>query len=301
MRDAVLAVDVGGTRIKAHWQDAAGRRLEEWIVSTPVHDDPLETIDAIIDLTVGHALLAPSGVRPVAIGLALPGLVDEENGLAMHSENLGWRDVDVASRFRDRTPLPVAVSQDVRAGARAESHSGSALGAASAMFVPIGTGVGSAIVIDGVVRAGPHHRAGEIGHIPVGHSTQPCVCGQIGCLEAIASARAIRSHYNDRSGSTVGSAAEVISRAARDDAVAVSVWNEALDALAASLSAADLILDLDRIVIGGGLSLAGASLIVPLQERLTQRGSSSAIVGAAHHRDLAGVVGAGLRAWDVAR
>lgn len=301
MRDAVLAVDVGGTRIKAHWQDDEGRRLKEWIATTPSCDDPLDTVDAIVDLTVHSARLAPPGVRPVAIGVAVPGLVDEENGFAIHSENLGWRDVDLAGRFRDRTPLPVAVSQDVRAGARAESHSGAARGASSVLFVPIGTGVGAAIVLDGVVRAGSSNRAGEIGHIPVGSHTQPCVCGRTGCLESIASAAAIRSRYNIRAADPVDSAAEVIARASRDDDVAASVWGEAIEALASSLSAADLILDLDLIVIGGGLSLAGESLLGPLRAQLAQRGSGSTSVVGAYHRDLAGAVGAGLRAWETVR
>lgn len=300
MRDAVLAVDVGGTRIKTHWQDAEGGRLGERIVTTPSCDDPLDTIDAIVDLTVRSALLPPPGLHPVAIGVAVPGLVDEEKGFAIHSENLGWRDVDLARRFGDRTLLPVAVSQDVRAGARAESHSGSARGASSVLFVPIGTGVGAAIVLDGIVRAGSSNRAGEIGHIPVGSSTQPCICGRSGCLESIASAAAIRSRYNDRAAASVGSAAEVITRASLGDAVAASVWGEAIDALASSLSAADLILDLDLIVIGGGLSLAGDSLISPLRKRLAQRGSGCTVVGA-YHRDLAGAVGAGLRAWEKVR
>lgn len=300
MRDAVLAVDVGGTRIKAHWQDGEGQRLNEWIVETPVHDDPRTIVDAIVDLTVDSARLAPHGIRPIAIGLAIPGLVDEEQGIAIHSENLGWRDVELAARFRGRTPLPVVVSQDVRAGARAEVQSGAAQHSSSVLFVPIGTGIGAAIVIDGVVRSGPHNRAGEIGHIPVGFSTQPCVCGRIGCLESIASATAIRSRYNDLANSPVDSAAEVISRASERDSVATVVWYEAIDALAASLSAVDLILDLDLIVIGGGLSLAGETLFEPLRAKLAWRGSTATVVGA-HHRDLAGAVGAGLRAWDAAR
>lgn len=301
MGDAVLAVDVGGTRIKAHWQDEDGRRLHEWVIATPVHGNPLDTIDAIVGITVDRARLAPSGIRPVAIGIAVPGLVDEENGLAIHSENLGWRSVDLASRFRDRTPLPVAISQDVRAGARAESHSGAARGASSVLFVPIGTGVGSAIVIDGVVRSGPNHRAGEIGHIPVGSSRQPCVCGRNGCLESIASARAIRSRYNEGADIPVAGAADVITRAILGDTIAATVWADAVDALATTLNAVDLMLDLDLIVIGGGLSLAGEALLEPLRLLLAQRGSGSTVILTAHHGDRAGAVGAGLRAWAATR
>ncbi|SDG40053.1 ROK family protein [Microbacterium pygmaeum] len=304
MLEAVLAVDVGGTRIKAHWQDPEGRLLSEWVIPTPARDDPSDTIDAIVDLAIDGARQTPAGIRPVAIGLAVPGLVDERTGLAIHSENLGWRDVDLAARFRDRTQLPVAISQDVRAGARAESYSGSARGASSTLFVPIGTGVGAAIVLDGVVRAGPNNRAGEIGHIPAGGSTQPCMCGRSGCLESIASASAIRSRYNARirdADAPVDGAAEVIARAGAGDRVAAEVWGDAIDALAASLSAADQILDLDLIVIGGGLSLAGETLLGPLRLHLAQRGSASTAVVGAFHRDLAGAVGAGLRAWELAR
>lgn len=301
MRDAVLALDVGGTRIKALWQDEHGERLDEFIIDTPVRADPLATIAAIVDLAVERSQSEPHDVNPVAIGLAIPGLVDEERGIAIHSENLGWRDIDLAARFRDRTELPVIISQDVRAGARAELHSGSARGASSMLFVPIGTGVGAALVLDGVVRTGPHNRAGEIGHIPVGSSTQPCLCGKIGCLESIASATAIRTRYNARANASAGGAGDVIARAAQGDPDAAAVWDEAVDALAASLSAADLILDLDRVVIGGGLSLAGETLLEPLRSRLALHGSADTAVVGALHRDLAGAVGAGVRAWAAVR
>ncbi|MCS5732184.1 ROK family protein [Herbiconiux daphne] len=300
MREAVLAVDVGGTRIKAAWLDRDIRSLAAWTVPTPVGRTVDETVDAIIALVGEEAVQPPEGIRPLAIGVAVPGLVDEERGVAIYSENLGWHDRDFERLLAARTGLPVALSQDVRAGARAEALDGAAADVTSALFVPIGTGIGGAVILDGEVRSGPNNRAGELGHVRVGAETDACLCGQRGCLEAIASAVAIARQYRERTGAALD-AAGVVDRAQQGDSDARAVWARATDALASVLSGADALLDLEAVVLGGGVALAGDFLVEPVKAGLGALGSPHVAVLTARHGDRAGCRGAGLRAWATAR
>jgi glucokinase len=298
LRPAVLAVDVGGTRVKGAWQDRDGATWSEWTAPTPVRDDPDQTIAELVSLIAQAAARPPAGTQAVAVGIAVPGLVDERRGLAIHSENLGWRDRDLGAMFAAATGLPVALSQDVRAGARAEVRALPDGEAVSALFVPIGTGIGGAVILDGEVRAGPGNRAGELGHVRVGDASDACRCGRSGCLEAIASAVAIRRQYSERTGRDRDAAA-VVELAGQGDPDAQAVWTRAIDALARVLSAADALLDLQIIVLGGGVSLAGDRLVGPLRAALLEHGSLDVDVRVGRYGDRAGSLGAGLRAWEL--
>jgi glucokinase len=163
--------------------------------------------------------------------------------------------------------LPISFEHDVRAGAWAELHAGAARGRRDVAFLPIGTGIAAAFIIDGEVRSADGYM-GEVGHAYVGPD-DPCVCGLRGCLEAIASASAIARRYAAGGGS--GDAAQVIARAAAGEPLASRVWNEALDGLALACSWMAQLLGPEAIIIGGGLARAGDALFTPLRVRLHSR------------------------------
>ena len=169
-------------------------------------------------------------------------------------------------------------------------------------FLPIGTGIGGAWVIDGSPYSGANYAAAEVGHIVVRPGGDTCVCGRIGCLETLASASAIARRYSERSGRPVAGAADVASLVASSDPIAVRIWDEALDALADALVTVTTLLDPEIIVLGGGLSHAGALLSAPLQQRLAHRSLSAAppLVHASLG-DEAGCMGAALYALDLVR
>jgi glucokinase len=250
----VLAVDVGGTDMKAALVDGDANALA--FRSQPTPRTPDEIVDAV-------ASLAGEFGDAQAIGLAVPGVVDEERGVAVWSENLDWRDVPFVSQISERCGLPVALGHDVRTAALAETRVGAARGLSDVVYLSIGTGIAAGIVLGGRLHAGDGY-AGEIGHTPAGHD-EPCACGGVGCLEAIASAAAIARRYTARSGRPVAGAKEVLEAG---DADALAVWDEALDALAVALAWIASVLAPEAIVIGGGLSRAGAALLDPLNERI---------------------------------
>ena len=280
----VLGVDVGGTDMKAALVDGDAVEYR----SQPTPPTPEGIVEAIAALA-GDAR---------AIGLAVPGVVDDANGVAVWSENLGWRDVPFAALLTDRCRLPTVLGHDVRTAALAETRLGAARGMTDVVYLSIGTGVAAGIVLGGHLHAGGGY-AGEIGHTDAGHD-EPCACGGRGCLEAIASAAAIARRYTARSGRPVAGAKEVL---LAGDADALAVWDEALDALAAALAWIASVLAPEAVVIGGGLSRAGDALLDPLSERIPRHLTFQRIprLLPAALGDRAGCMGAALLALDSIR
>ena len=297
---AVLAFDVGGTDMKAALVDDAGGIRDILRVPTPI--DGERTADAAlarIGELARELLRNHPDVHPLAAGLLVPGHVDEESGIGVFSENLGWSNYPFRDRAEATLGVPVSFSHDVRGAGEAEHRLGAAAPFRDVVVMAIGTGISGAIFIQGTLYTGDG-MAGEMGHSKVADGPQ-CVCGGRGCLEAVASAGAIARRYAQATGQVVSGAKDVLDRAALGDMHAREIWESALDALALDLSHTVALLAPEAIVIGGGLSQAGPALFEPLQERL------DAIL-TFHRRpkllcasigENAGVIGAALRARDL--
>jgi glucokinase len=293
---AVLGVDLGGTAIKAellddHWGTIAARTA-----ATPAGTAAL---DAVVSL--GRELLAGYEGEVRAAGVAVPGFVDVGSGRGLYSVNLGWRDVPVRDVLTAGLGLPVAVEHDVTAAGRAEWLLGAGRGVNDLLVVVIGTGIAAVVVAGGRLVRGGRGQAGELGHVPVVPNGPVCVCGSRGCLEAVASARAIATSYGTRTGRVVPGSVEVLAALQAGDRDAQAVWDAAVDALATALLCAITLLGSTRVVIGGGLAAAGEALLDPLRQRLAERRSVQAMpdVVPAALGVRAGVIGAGLAARDL--
>ena len=296
----MLGIDVGGTAIKAEVLGGDLSPLAATSAPTP-HGVPRPVAareDPVVAAVIGVAsrLLESTGAAVQGVGLAVPGLVDAEQGVVRHAANLGWRDVAVGAEVSAALGLPVTLTHDVGAAGRVEWRLGAGRGTDDLLVVIIGTGIAAAIVANGSWVRGSGH-AGELGHLIVRPGGPRCACGQQGCLEMISSSRAIAAAYRQRSGKPATGAAEVVRRLAADPAAA-TVWADATDALADALLAACTILAPRRIVLGGGLSEAGDALIQPVRERMRQQARVAAIpnIVPAAYGARAGVVGAALAA-----
>jgi glucokinase len=269
----VLGLDVGGTALKAIALAGDGTVLRRARAPT----DRSAGYEAVIGGAVGlletlRDALGEDGLTPESIGVVVPGVVDEAGGLARFSANLGWRDVPVRELLEARLGLPVALGHDVTAGALAEGAVGAAHGVREYAFLAVGTGIAAALVLDGRLWRGAHGLAGELGHITVDAAGSPCGCGKRGCLETVASAAAIARRYNARSSAEPDvDAAGVWMRRAQGDSIAADVWAEAIDALARVLAQMQTMLDIELIVIGGGLARAGEQLLELLAPEITRR------------------------------
>ena len=261
--------------------------LTEHRAPTPGPDPDGTRVAAAVAEVVG-VLRVPPGAP---VGVVVPGIVDEERGVAVRSANLGFRDAPLAALLTERLGGSVAFGQDVRAGALAERHDGAARAAEGpVVFVPVGTGVAAAVLLDGapLVAGG---WAGEIGQQLLMHGPHAGLR-----VEQVASAAATAR----RAGSP--DARTVADRVAAGDTAAREVWDQTVDVLADTLAGLTTAVGAATIVVGGGLGQAGPLLLDPLAEALVRRlpGLRVPRLLAAHHGDRAAALGAALLAGRLA-
>ncbi len=298
--DVVAAVDIGGTRIKAALVDRSLTALLHTTEPTPrdIGQDIAGSVRASIDRLVADVEGNGSRVRLLACGVVVPGLVDESTGTGRLSLNLGWRDLPIRNAVESVTGLPTEVGHDVRAGLVAEARIGGARGVRNVLFVPVGTGIAGALMLDGrVVRADGW--AGELGHLVVDPAGPPCPCGGNGCLEVISSAAAVEREYAALSGRLVD--AEAVARlASAGQPAAVAVWSRAVRALAQAIVATVTITGVELVLVGGGLAESGETLLGPLRSEISERLTLQRPpdVTRAALGDRAGCLGAACLAWD---
>ncbi|GAA5060047.1 glucokinase [Thermocatellispora tengchongensis] len=289
----VVALDVGGTSMKGGVVTADGTVAHTESRPTP---RPADAAVAAIRAFVADLMTTEPGT-PAGIGIVVPGLVTDD--AARYSANIGWRDVP-AGAFTPPSAagVPIRLGHDVRTAGLAESVLGTGRDLSDFLFLPIGTGIAGAMIIQDAPYAGATGWAGEIGHIPVFPGGETCACGQTGCLETYASASAIPRRYTHKTG-IPATTAEVIAAAPTDPA-AQEVWTDALEALSLALATYTLLLDPAAIIVGGGLSQAGETLLTPLRPRLSSR-LTFRPAPPLHTSSLgphAGMLGAALLAWQ---
>jgi glucokinase len=192
----------------------------------------------------------------------------------------GWRDFPLRARLAAAYGLPVVVDNDAKAMALGEHWRGAGQGARYLLGMVVSTGVGGGIVVDGRLLHGAQGNAGHIGHVVVAPSGPRCACGARGCIEAVASGpsivRAAQAALRRGTPSELADAApltaETVAAAARaGDSLAMALFVRAGRALGRGIASAAALVDLDRVVIGGGVSQAGSLLFDPLRAELARR------------------------------
>ncbi len=182
----IAAIDFGGTAVKLGVFES--RRLVA-VEETPIVEGgvDLEAVAQSMD-----ALLA--GARPEALGIAVPGVVDATGTrlLAAHGKYASLHDVDLSAWSVSRYGVAAAVENDARAALIGEVASGSAQDQRDAALIVLGTGIGTAAIVDGRIIRGSHGHGGILGgHVSVDVSGPRCACGNVGCAEALASTWAL--------------------------------------------------------------------------------------------------------------
>jgi len=294
----VVAVDVGGTEIKSALVDSDLIVISTINAPTPKADKTgVETVKAIVELIAQFSKQQTVS----AVGLAVPGALDEPAGTSRWSGNLQWENLPIRNLLADAVNIPVAFGHDVRTAAVAEMRSGAAKGARNAIFIPVGTGIAAALIIDGEIRSAEGY-AGEIGHVNV-NGKYPCVCGKSGCLEPASSTLAISKAYAADSGKAGVTTEEIYKLVVEGDPIATKVWNDATSAMARACEILITILAPELIVFGGGLSNAGETFLKPIREYLDssltfQRKPRLEI---AHYKSQAGAIGCAMLAFDLVK
>ncbi|MEV6165638.1 ROK family protein [Streptomyces sp. NPDC052052] len=269
------ALDIGGTKIAGALVDGEGRIVARARRATPAREpagDVLAAVIAVLDELATH----PAWGELSCLGIASAGPVDTVAGTVSPVNIPGWRDFPLVEHVRahpglPRDLLPVLIG-DAVAMTAAEHWLGAARGIDNALCMVVSTGVGGGLVLDGRVHAGRTGNAGHIGHITVDLNGPRCACGAPGCVEALASGTAIAAHaralgWTAPSGVTPNAAA--VATAARcGDRRALAAYARAAQALAAAIAATAALVELERVVIGGGVAQAGDVLFAPLRRCL---------------------------------
>ena len=216
--------------------------------------------------------------------------------------NLGWGVVPVAEELSELLDgVPVRVANDANAAALGECWQGAGREMDSLLLVTLGTGVGGGLVLHGDVLAGAHGSAGEIGHMTVNpNETRLCSCGKRGCLEQYASAGGI-VRMAQAAGLRVESAKDVSDLAELGNQDAQGVLKEAGRLLGLALSYAACLVDVDGILLGGGVAAAGEWLLNPVRDafhaNVFHAASSTKLALASLGND-AGLYGAARLVWN---
>ena len=252
---SVIGVQLNAERNRVVMTALGGRLVNEQALK-PGPLTPGEVADAL-----ARFLKAVPGGRVAGVGVSLAGLVDAATGTCVASTVLGWRDVPVASLLAARLGLPVQVENDANALALATMVFGQLGSVASAAIVTLGEGIGAAIVLDRQLYRGRHGSAGEIGHMKVSDApTPPCHCGQTGCLEMMASSRAVLQAIAEATGGRVR-ASTLVELDGRAEPEVAAILQRAGHHLGASLAGLALTLDPDAVYLAMEPYLASRILI----------------------------------------
>jgi glucokinase len=270
-RAPVLALDIGGTKtIVAAVDGPPSDGLQP--LRRPIRfATPRDPEAFLAALTAAAERALPAGARPAAVGIGVPGPLDPAAGIVEYSTNLGWRHLPLAVLVSERFGgIPTVIEDDANTGALGEAVAGAGRGADPFVYLPLGTGLGSGVIVAGQVVSGAHGAAGEVGHMAVHHRQGPrCNCGRNNCVEAwcsgIGLARRARETWPAArlpDGSAAPrDAAAIFALARTGDADAVALVARAGHALAIGIAALLASLDPAVISVGGTVGLAEPAFV----------------------------------------
>jgi glucokinase-like ROK family protein len=215
-----------------------------------------------------------------AIGVGVPGLVDRRTGVIKQAEDLGWRDVPIAEKVATAMQLPAYVINRHRAAGLAEVRYGAGVGARELFYIGIGTGVSSALFIQGELVEGANSSSGEFGHMTVDPNGPPCSCGNEGCLQLFASGNAMvreaKRLWSDQSDSWLDrlTGEQLCEMARSGDSAALTCVERAGRYLGIAIANQINLLNPDTVVLGGPIGQSGDPLLRFVQAEVKRRALS---------------------------
>ena len=310
----VVGVDIGGTKTAILVCEPDGTVRARSVAPTAVGapERAADAIASLVSAALEQAAATPADVA--ALGVGVPGRVDRALGRVTLAVNLDWHDLPLGPRLEARLGIPTIVENDVRAAALG-LHRRRLFGPTESLaLLAIGTGISAGVVLDGKLHRGALGLAGEIGHAIVEPDGPRCACGNRGCFEAIAAGPAIvnrtlagwASRHNGRTGDPheprgphetrerrITGAEAVFAAAATGDEVAREVIESVGRAIAWGIHLLALAYDVERIVVGGGVSHAGEPFMAPIRRELDRYRAASPLAAEILMPDLVQLLPAG--------
>jgi glucokinase len=308
----LIGIDVGGTNIKLALMDAKAHIRAKKVFPTRDFRGKNALIAELAKQIAGLMDKYSVGKKGlIGVGVGAPGIVDIRTGTIHVLTNIpGFREVALGDILKKRLGVPVFVDNDVNVMALGEMRFGAARGAKNILCITLGTGVGGGLIFDGKLYRGSSYAAGEFGHVPIGIDGPRCNCGGRACIEAYVGnnyiVRDVVARIKDGArtsilklagGDTDKITPETIDKAADSgDKFAKGVWTDVGNKVGIALAGAVNLLNIDKIVIGGGVAEAGKTLFDSIRKTIHERamklpGETVKVVSAKLGYD-AGVIGA---------
>ncbi len=311
-----IGIDLSSNALRGAVVSSRGEIIQDLRADTE-QESAQDLLARIIEAV--RSLRAEAADRVVAIGIGIPGLVNRATNRIEVMPNLAdFSDLDLAGEVSRETGLPVVIDNNANAAAYAELQAGAARGRRDVFFVTLGAGIGAGLIINGQIYRGATGFAGEFGHVTIDPEGIECACGNIGCLETIASGpnivrRTRERLYRDRTSSLSRLSmprdreftAEDIAHAARDgDEMAQLMMERTGMFLGIALAAVINLLNVEMIVLGGGVVEAGDLILKPTIKETRRRAFppsfASCEIVIAELGPSAGMIGSALLARDQA-
>ncbi len=294
MRNWVVGVDLGGTKVGLGLIDPDNNIVAHCRIPTDAEDGPAAVVDRIGQCVADLRHSLPDGEHVAALGICTPGPLDHIEGRLLDPPNIpALHYTPLGPMLSERLQLPVCLEHDAKAAALGEYHFGAGKDESSLVYIVVGTGVGSAIILNGEIMRGVSNSAGEMGHITIDRDGELCHCGTRGCVETFMSGPYLALRYR-RSLEAGGQAAaddsisgEMVARLAQDgDPLAQQVMTEAGEALGIAVASLAMILDVELYIIGGSVAKSGEIFLAPARQTVPRYAFASVssrvrIVGAA--------------------
>lgn len=281
MKKYIVGIDLGGTKISCAVADLDGQVISQNTVPTNAHEGEVSVLNRIImsvQTVLKNADINIDNIK--AIGVGSPGPLDTKTGVIITTPNLPFKNFNLINPLKEKFGVPVYLDNDANVAAIGEFMFGAAKGTENMVYFTASTGVGGGAILNGKVYRGNTSNALEIGHMTVAPEGPRCNCGNIGCLEAVASGTAIAKRGREAVESKIETSLkeyetvtsyEVFKEAAAGDIVAKEIIDSCLNYLGIGVANAIAIFDPEMVVIGGGVSKAGQVVFDKVQEVVNKR------------------------------
>ncbi len=241
---------------------------EDTIGEADSTDDAIRKMVDIIKIAIHATSDSPLGV--IGVGVGIPGLVDSNRGVILNAPNLHWRDVALRSILEHELRLPVFIDNEANVGAIGEQLFGAGRGVSNVVFLSLGRGIGTGLILNGHLIRGQAGIAGEFGHMTIDENGPKCSCGNRGCLELYASETAVIRHYNQLTDTSL-SFKNIIRRLEQGDENAKKAVDAAAHHLGVGLSSLVNALNPELILVSSRFGPAEKDVIHKVSQVIRER------------------------------
>ena len=265
-----IGIDIGGTDTKIGLVDVHNKLLDSVCIPTKAERPADEVIRTVAETAL--SILDKNGIameQCVGVGIGVPGTVDRKKGIVRYSNNIRWEDVPLVKEMSTYLPIPVEIANDADCAALGETIAGAGKECRDVVMITLGTGVGGGVVLDGEIYEGRGIGGSELGHMVIVENGEPCTCGRRGCLEAYASATALKREAKRASKKEL-IPSEIFALAKQGDPAMKKVVEIYIRRLGLGIVNIVNIFRPQLVLLGGGISGQGESLLVPLRRILSE-------------------------------